>query len=217
LAAMMGLPVAYVYTHDSVAVGEDGPTHQPIEQLANLRSIPNLHLLRPADGRETAAAWLHALQRRCGPSALILSRQNLPQLPNTGQEALRGGYIVSREKGSHPDLILIASGSELHLAFEAQQRLQEDGHGVRVVSMVSRELFLAQDKAYREAILPGNVERRILIEAALPMGWDKIIGPQGRVIGIEEFGASAPGEIVLEKKGITAAAIIREAKKLLGA
>jgi transketolase len=215
LAAMMGLPVAYVYTHDSVAVGEDGPTHQPIEQLANLRSIPNLQVLRPADGRETAAAWLHALQRRCGPSALILSRQNLPQLTGTGQEALKGGYIVSREKGSHPDLILIASGSELHLAFEAQQRLQEDGHSVRVVSMVSRELFLAQDEAYRETVLPGNVERRILIEAALPMGWDKIVGPKGKVIGIEEFGASAPGEIVLEKKGITAAAIITEAKKML--
>jgi len=216
LAAMMGLPVAYVYTHDSVAVGEDGPTHQPIEQLANLRSIPNLHLLRPADGRETAAAWLHAVQRRCGPSALILSRQNLPQLPGTGREALKGGYVVSREKGDHPDLILIASGSELQLAFEAQHRLQEDGHGVRVVSMVSRELFLAQDEAYCETVLPTNVERRILIEAALPMGWDKIVSPRGIVIGIEEFGASAPGEIVLEKKGITAAAIIAEAKKMLG-
>jgi transketolase len=216
LAAMMGLPVTYVYTHDSVAVGEDGPTHQPIEQLANLRSIPNLHVLRPADGRETVAAWLHAAQRRCGPSALILSRQNLPQLPGTGKEALRGGYIVSRETGSHPDLILIASGSELYLAFEAQQSLQEDGHGVRVVSLVSRELFLAQDETYRETVLPGNVERRILIEAALPMGWETIVGPKGRVIGIEEFGASAPGEIVLEKKGITAAAIIAKAETLLG-
>ena len=216
LAAMMGLPVTYVYTHDSVAVGEDGPTHQPIEQLANLRSIPNLHVLRPADGKETAAAWLHAVQRQSGPAALVLSRQNLPQLEGTGKEALKGGYIVSREKGDHPDLILLASGSELQLAFEAQQKLQKDGHSVRVVSMVSRELFLAQDETYRKTVLPDNVERRILIEAALPMGWGKIVGPAGAVIGIEEFGASAPGEIVLTKKGITTEAIIAEAKNLLG-
>jgi len=217
LAAMIGLPVVYVYTHDSVAVGEDGPTHQPIEQLANLRSIPNLHVLRPADGKETAAAWLHAVQRRSGPSALVLSRQNLPQLEGTGKEALKGGYIVSREKGDHPDLVLIASGSELQLVLEAQRKLQEQGHPVRVVSMVSKELFLAQDDAYREDVLPPAVSKRLLIEAALPMGWEKIVGPAGAVIGIEEFGASAPGEIVLAKKGITAEAIIAQAKKLLGA
>lgn len=217
LAAMIGLPVVYVYTHDSVAVGEDGPTHQPVEQLANLRSIPNLHVLRPADGKETAAAWLHAVQRRSGPSALVLSRQNLPQLEGTGQEALKGGYIVSREKGDHPDLILIASGSELQLVIEAQRKLQDRGHAVRVVSMVCQEQFLGQDDAYRETVLPGRAEQRIVIEAALPMGWEKIVGPQGKVIGIEGFGASAPGEIVLAKKGITTDAIIAEAEKLLGA
>lgn len=215
LAAMMGIPLTYVYTHDSVAVGEDGPTHQPIEHLANLRSIPNLQVLRPADGRETAAAWLHIVQRRCGPSALILSRQNLPQLPGTGQGALRGGYIVNREKNTPPDLILIASGSELQLALEAQQILQKKGHAVRVVSMVSRELFLAQDDAYKEEILPANADSRIVIEAALPMGWETIIGKNGLAIGIERFGASAPGEVVLDKLGINLDVLLHKAQEML--
>jgi len=215
LAAMMGLPVTYVYTHDSVAVGEDGPTHQPIEQLANLRSIPNLHLLRPADGRETAAAWLHAVQRRCGPSALILSRQNLPQLPGTSKEALKGGYIVSREKADQPDIILIATGSELQLALEAQQKLQEQGYALRVVSMICRELFLVQDKAYRDSVLPPKADKRILIEAALPIGWEAIIGPHGVVIGIERFGASAPGDVALKEMGITTDALVEKALEIL--
>ena len=215
LSALMGLPVVFIYTHDSVAVGEDGPTHQPVEQLANLRSIPNMHVLRPADGAETAAAWLHILQRRCGPSALILSRQNLPQLQGSGVEALKGGYIIGREKGGKPDLILIASGSELHLALEAQQALQDQGHSVRVVSMVSRELFLAQDDLYREEVLPAAVEKRLIIEAALPMGWERIAGAKGVVIGIDHFGASAPGEVVMEKRGISVAAILSRTEEML--
>ncbi len=214
LAAMMGLPVIYVYTHDSVAVGEDGPTHQPVEHLANLRSIPNLHVLRPADARETAAAWLHALQRRCGPSALVLSRQNLPQLAGTGKEALRGGYIIGQEKDSEADLILIASGSELQLALEAQEHLQKEGLSVRVVSIVSIELFMAQDHNYREAVLPSAVKKRIIIEAAHPMAWGKIGGPDGIVIGIDDFGASAPGNIVMVKRGITVDAILEKANQL---
>lgn len=215
LAALMGLPVIYIYTHDSVAVGEDGPTHQPVEHLSNLRSIPHLQLLRPADGPETAAAWLHALQRRCGPTALILSRQNLPPLKGSGKKALKGGYIISKEKDSKPELIIIASGSELSLAITAQEELQNKGYSVRVVSMVSRELFLAQDDAYREKVLPAGVQSRLLVEAALPMGWERIIGSQGSVIGIDDFGASAPGEIVMEKRGINSSRIVKEAEALL--
>jgi transketolase len=215
LAAMMGISLTYVYTHDSVAVGEDGPTHQPIEHLANLRSIPNLHVLRPADGRETAAAWLHALQRRCGPSALILSRQNLPQLPGTGKGAFMGGYVVGNETGGRPDLILIATGSELQLAIEAQKALQEKGNKVRVVSMVSRELFLAQEADYREKVLPEAVTARVVVEAALPMGWEKIAGAGGAVVGLEDFGASAPGEVVMEKRGITVETILAKAAEVL--
>lgn len=215
LASMMGLPVTYVYTHDSVAVGEDGPTHQPIEQLANLRSIPNLQVLRPADGRETAAAWLHIVSRRGGPSALILSRQNLPQLTGTGREALRGGYIVRREAGTNPELIIIASGSELSLALEAQGKLEQMGHPVRVVSMISRELFLAQDDAYRKTVLPAEVNKKLVIEAALPTGWEAITGPYGAVIGIESFGASAPGGVVLKKLGISTDDLLNKALEML--
>lgn len=215
LAAMMGLPVIYIYTHDSVAVGEDGPTHQPIEQLANLRSIPNLHVLRPADSAETTAAWLHALERRCGPSVLILSRQNLPQLPGTGDAAFKGGYILSREHGHKLELILISSGSELSLALEAQKILESEGRSVRVVSMISRELFLAQDDAYRDTVLPPSVENRLIIEAALPMGWDMISGSKGLVIGLDHFGASAPGSTVLEKLGITVDEIVNKSLVLL--
>jgi len=173
-----------------------------------------LHVLRPADARETAAAWLHALQRRCGPSALVLSRQNLPQLAGTGKEALRGGYIIGHEKGSESDLILIASGSELQLALEAQEHLQKEGLSVRVVSIVSIELFMAQDHNYREAVLPSAVKKRIIIEAAHPMAWGKIGGPDGIVIGIDDFGASAPGNIVMVKRGITVDAILEKANQL---
>ncbi len=211
LAAMMQLPVTFVYTHDSVAVGEDGPTHQPIEHLANLRSIPHMHVLRPADGSETAAAWLHILQRRCGPSALILSRQKLPQLPNSGRGALKGGYIISPECGDKPELLIIASGSEVAPAIQAQEKLQAKGHSVRVISMVCRELFLAQDEAYREEVLPADVERRLVIEAALPMGWEVIAGPKGVVMGLDDFGASAPGDVVLKKRGICAESIYKRA------
>ncbi len=214
LAAMMQLPVTFVYTHDSIAVGEDGPTHQPVEHLANLRSIPHLHVLRPADGAETAAAWLHIVQRRGGPSALILSRQNLPQLPNSGRGALKGGYVISNESGNRPDLIIIASGSEVAPAIEAQKKLQQEGRSVRVISMVSRELFLAQDDAYREEVLPAAVEKRLIVEAALPMGWEGFAGPKGAVIGLDDFGASAPGGEVMEKRGICAENIYLRALEL---
>jgi len=215
LAALMGLPVVYVYTHDSIAVGEDGPTHQPVEQLSHLRSIPNMHVLRPADGRETAAAWLHALQRRCGPTALILSRQKLPQLAGTGKEALRGAYVIQREKGEDADLVIIASGSELDLSLKAARELESKGHSVRVVSMVSRELFLAQDEDYREEVLPSAVECRLIVEAALPVGWESFTCSGGAVIGLDDFGASAPGPVVMEKRGFCVENIVRQAEALL--
>ncbi len=215
LASMMQLPVTFVYTHDSVAVGEDGPTHQPVEHLANLRSIPHLHVLRPADGVETSAAWLHALQRRCGPSALILSRQKLPQLSSSGKGALKGGYVIGAEKSSGLDLILIASGSEVSPALKAQEKLQDEGYSVRVVSMISRELFLAQEEDYREEVLPAAAEKRIVIEAALPMGWEDIAGSKGAIIGLDDFGASAPGDLVLEKRGICVENIVNKAKEII--
>ena len=217
LAAMMGLQVIYVYTHDSVAVGEDGPTHQPVEQLAHLRTIPNLVVMRPADGKETAACWFHALQRKEGPVALLLSRQNLPQVEGTGEKALKGGYLVSPEGNGDPELVLIASGSELQLALEVQAALHEEGRSVRVVSMPCRELFLSQAEAYREEVLPAAVKKRLVIEAALPVGWEKITGPLGAVIGIENFGASAPGKVVLEKYGINRETVLQKAGELLSA
>lgn len=216
LAALMGLPLIYVFTHDSIGVGEDGPTHQPVEQLANCRSIPNLHVLRPADGRETAAAWLHAVRRTDGPTALILSRQDLPQLPGSGLEALKGAYILLREEGgAPPDLILLASGSEVALVLAAGKVLNKEGIRVRVVSIMSFELFRAQSSAYREEILPSPVTKRLAVEAALPMGWECFAGAAGMVMGITTFGSSAPGEVLMEKYGFTVANVIRRARELL--
>jgi transketolase len=216
LAALMGLPVIYVFTHDSIGVGEDGPTHQPVEQLANCRSIPNLHVLRPADGRETAAAWLHAVKRTDGPTALVLTRQNLPQLPGSGREAHRGACILSGKEGeSHPELILIASGSEVPLVLEAAKVLGKEGYNVRVVSMMSMEIFLAQPQEYREQVLPPSVKKRLVAEAAHPMGWERFAGAEGAVMGITTFGASAPGEVLMEKFGFTVENVVARAKELL--
>lgn len=216
LAALMGLPVVYVFTHDSIGVGEDGPTHQPVEQLPNLRSIPNLHVLRPADGRETAAAWLEAIKRKDGPTALILTRQNLPQLPGTGPQAARGGYILGEDDAAEPDIILLASGSEVALALQARQRLAEKGIRARVVSMMSWELFSLQPAEYREQVLPARVRKRLAVEAAHPMGWERFTGAEGDVIGIDRFGASAPGEKLMEKFGLTVENVVKHALALLG-
>lgn len=216
LAALMGLPVVYVFTHDSIGVGEDGPTHQPIEHLANLRSIPNLHVLRPADGRETAVAWLHAVSRKDGPTALILTRQNLPQLPGTGHEAQKGGYILQREERQTPEIILIASGSEAELAIKAANILRDKGIQARVVSMMSWELFLAQPENYRNEVLPPAVRKRLAVEAAHPMGWERFTGTEGDVVAISHFGASAPGEVLMEKFGFTVDHLVARAEKILG-
>lgn len=218
LAAMMHLPVVYVWTHDSVWIGEDGPTHQPVEHLAALRAIPNLVVIRPCDANETAEAWRAALRRRDGPTALALTRQTLPILDRSsmaGAENLaRGAYILREAPGGSPDLILIATGSEVHLALAAQEGLAARGVRARVVSMPSWELFEAQPQEYRAAVLPPTVPR-IAIEAASPMGWERYVGPKGAIIGIQRFGASAPYKVLMEKFGFTPSAVVERALALL--
>jgi transketolase len=219
LAALMNLQVIYVFTHDSVAVGEDGPTHQPVEQLAALRAIPNLAVVRPADANETASAWQLALNRREGPTALILTRQKLSVIDRTkfsSAEGLhRGGYILADAPHGEPEVLIIATGSEVHLALGAYDTLVEEGVGVRVVNMPSWEVFETQETAYQEEILPAKVKTRLAIEAAVPMGWERYVGDQGRMIGIERFGASAPGGLVLEKLGFTVEAVVAAVREML--
>lgn len=219
LAALMKTPVTYVWTHDSIFVGEDGPTHEPIEQLAALRSVPGMTILRPCDANETAQAWAFAMNHQ-GPVGLALTRQNLPTLdrsvygPATG--LTRGGYILACElRVDALELILIATGSEVHLALAAHAALEKEGRSVRVVSLPSFELFEAQDAAYRESVLPAAVTRRLAIEAASPFGWDRYVGPRGRVIAMRGFGASAPDRVIAEKFGFTAENVLATARELL--
>lgn len=218
VASLMKLPLIYVFTHDSVAVGEDGPTHQPIEHLASLRIIPNLTVIRPADANETADAWRHAIRTSDGPVALILSRQKLPILDRIGTEntnhVSNGAYILKDGKGQ-PDIILIATGSEVHIAMEAANILAGKGIMARVVSMPSWELFEQRSASYRQTVLPPEITRRIAIEAGHTMGWEKYVGNQGVVIGINHFGASAPGSTNLKKFGFTTDNIVEKALTLL--
>lgn len=213
LSALMGLPVTYIFTHDSIGVGEDGPTHQPIEQLTMLRSIPNLVTFRPADTTETAAGWEVAMHSTSTPTALILSRQTLPELAGSSKDAKRGGYILKEEK-EHLDMILLASGSEVSLAIEAANVLEEEGVGVRVVSMPSMELFEAQCASYREKVLPKQT-KRLAIEAAATMPWYRYVGTEGRVIGIDAFGASGSAKEVFKAFDMTTDHLLREARELL--
>jgi transketolase len=212
LSALMRVPVLYVFTHDSIGVGEDGPTHEPIEHLAALRSIPGMTVFRPADGKETAAGYAVALQLS-GPTALILTRQSLPTLDQTGPDAIKGAYII--KDAENPDMILIASGSEVNLVLEAAGVLQEQNIAVRVVSMPSMELFEQQPEAYRESVLPSNIRKRIAVEAAATLPWHRYTGLDGLVIGIDRFGASAPGQLLFEKLGLTVDRIVKESKALL--
>jgi transketolase len=220
LAALMKQPVTYVFTHDSVAVGEDGPTHQPVEQLAVLRAIPGLTVIRPADATETAAAWKVALKTTDGPVALILSRQSLPALDRSlypsATALAKGAYILSDTEGK-PDAIMIGSGSEVAVCLEAQKILAGQGVSVRVVSMPSWELFERTSPKYKDAVLPPEVSIRVAVEAGISMGWDRYVGARGAVIGIDRFGASAPGATVMEKYGIKAAAAVARTKELLKA
>ncbi|WP_373230168.1 transketolase [Cohnella sp.] len=218
LASIMGLPVVYVLTHDSIAVGEDGPTHEPIEQLASIRIIPGLTVIRPADGNETSAAWAYALQNNDNPVALVLTRQNLPILEGTANarnNITKGAYVVSEAANGQPQGILIATGSEVQLAVASQKALAEKGVHVRVVSMPSFDLFEKQEQSYKESVLPKGVKARLAIEMAHPFGWERYVGDAGAVIGISTFGASAPGERVIQEYGFTVDNVVAQFNKLL--
>ena len=219
LACMMKLPVIYIFTHDSVAVGEDGPTHQPVEHLAGLRAIPGLTVIRPADAVETAEAWRIAMKSVDGPVALILSRQKLPVLDRLkyglADGVANGAYILSDSAGK-PDIILIASGSEVHIALEAADSLVAKGVQVRVVNMPSWELFEKNTQEYKDKVLLPDVEKRIAVEAGIPMGWERYVGSSGAIIGITGFGVSAPGGLVMERFGFTSENIVQKAIELLG-
>jgi transketolase len=221
LAALMKLPVKYVFTHDSIGLGEDGPTHQPIEHLASLRAIPGLVVLRPADANETVVAWQLAVEATDHPVALVLTRQNLPIFDRTqlapAAGVRRGAYVLNDVPTETPDLILIATGSEVALALAAQKTLQQEDMNVRVVSMPSWELFEQQPDDYRESVLPGKVRARLAIEAGSPLGWHRWIGPSGDVIDVNRFGASAPGARVMKALGFNVNNVCQRARKLVGA
>jgi len=218
LAALMGLGVIYVFTHDSIGLGEDGPTHQPVEHLSSLRGVPNLVVIRPADGPETTYAWEMAVKRRGGPTAIVLSRQGLPILNRNeyaGADGIkRGGYILSNTDKT-PDLIVIASGSEVHTALDVKEILSEKGVGIRVVNMASFEVFDSEPESYRKDVLPAGV-KKLSIEAASTFGWERYVGGDGLTIGMEGFGASAPADVLFKKFGFSPEDIAEKALKLIG-
>ena len=214
LSAIMGVPLTYVFTHDSIGVGEDGPTHEPIEQLAMLRSLPNFHVFRPADATETAAAWYSAVSSKRTPTALVLTRQNLPQLAGSSKEALKGGYILEDSKKEIPDAILIASGSEVELAVGAKAELEKEGMDVRVVSMPCMDLFEEQSAEYQESVLPKAVRKRVVVEALSDFGWGKYVGLDGAYVTMHGFGASAPAKQLFEKFGFTVEHVVAAVKGL---
>jgi transketolase len=219
LSALMGLPVTYVFTHDSIAVGEDGPTHEPVEHLPSLRAMPGLSVIRPADGNETIAAWKLALGSRNEPTALVLTRQDLKTLPLSAELAFegvkKGAYIVSPAKKATPDALLLATGSEVALAYAAQQELQNEGIDVSVISMPSWDRFAKQPKEYRDSVISPKVKKRLGIEMANPFGWERYIGDEGEMLGIDGFGASAPENIILEKYGFSVENVVAKVKDLV--
>ena len=215
LAALMKLPVTYVMTHDSIGVGEDGPTHEPIEQMAAFRSMPGINVIRPADINETAAAWYLAATSRDCPTMLVLTRQNLPRVCNDAKKALRGGYIIADSNKEVPDAIIIATGSEVSISIEAKRLLRQRGIDARVVSLPCTRIFDAQDEAYRESVLPSAVRARVAVEALSTFGWERYTGLDGAVIGMEGFGASGPAGELFNKFGFTAEHVAQTVKDLL--
>jgi len=219
MAALMKLHLVYVFTHDSIALGEDGPTHQPVEHLSSLRAIPGLTVIRPADANEAAEAWRTAILHKEGPVALIMTRQALPVIDRTrfaaAEELRRGAYILDDSSPDKPEVLLMATGSEVHLALIAYAKLRAEGVRPRVVSMPSWELFEKQPVEYRAQILPTDIPVRISIEAGTTHGWHKYVGSSGAAIGIDHFGASAPGKVLLENFGFTAENIVKKVKELL--
>ncbi len=220
LAGIMKNPLLMVYTHDSIGLGEDGPTHQPVEQLSGLRSVPNMWMIRPADANESVYSWRAALMRRDGPTCLVMSRQKVPIFDRAryagAEGVMRGAYVLSEAKGGKPDLILIGTGTEVQWAIGAQPVLEGQGIKTRVVSMPCWELFEEQDKSYREEVLPPDVKKRIALEAASPMGWHKWVGDEGDIIGVETYGASAPAEIIFQKYGFSVENVVEHALALFG-
>jgi transketolase len=220
LGAIMKNPWIMVFTHDSIGLGEDGPTHQPVEQLVGLRSVPNLWTVRPADANESTYAWKIALQRRDGPTCLLMSRQKLPIFNRDevtpAEGVMRGAYILVDAEGGKPDLIIIGTGAEVQWALEARTALQKEGVKTRVVSMPCWELFEEQDASYRDKVLPPGVKKRLSIEAASPMGWHKWVGDEGASIAVETYGASAPAEVIFEKYGFTTDNVVQHGLALMG-
>ncbi|TDB50343.1 MULTISPECIES: transketolase [Bacillaceae] len=221
LAALMKLPVTYVFTHDSIAVGEDGPTHEPIEQLPSLRAMPGLSVIRPADANETAAAWRLSLESTDTPTALVLTRQNLPTLEGTNETAYegvsKGAYVVAKAGKEQADALLLATGSEVSLAVDAQKALEAEGISVAVVSMPSWDRFEKQSAEYKESVIPKSVKKRLGIEMASTLGWERYVGDEGQVLGINHFGASAPGETIMKEFGFTVENVVARVKSMLNA
>lgn len=217
LSALMKLPLTYVFTHDSIGVGEDGPTHEPIEQLAAFRSLPDFTVFRPCDRTETAAAWMYAVENECGPTGLVLTRQNLPQIEGSSKDALKGGYVIADSDKATPDAIIIASGSEVSLAVNAKEELKKSGIDVRVVSMPSMELFDKQSAEYKESVLPNAVRKRVAVEALSDFGWYKYVGLDGKVIAMEGFGASGPAATLFEHFGFTVDNVVKTVKEVVNA
>lgn len=229
LAALMGVPSIFVWTHDSIGLGEDGPTHQPVEHLAALRAIPNLNVVRPADANETSVAWRKILETQDSPSGLVLSRQGLPEMPRedlhadfdgekyaSAEGVARGGYILADTEGT-PDVLLIATGSEVQHAIEARKQLAEEGIAARVISMPSREWFAAESEEYRESVIPSEVKARVTVEAGVAMPWYDILGSAGRPVSLEHYGASASAEELFERYGFTAENVVAKAKESIEA